>query len=67
MNNIENAEFWRILGSICNDIEHFKEKMTTTRYDLQEYLEVKYDLNEQDSNWLSKCLIKHEPTLENYL
>lgn len=67
MQNKENIDFWRILEMITNDLDFFKEKLSTSRYCLEEYLEIKYELVAGDVNWLVKCLVKHDPELVNYL
>lgn len=67
MQNKENIDFWRILEMITNDLDFFKEKLSTSRYCLEEYLEIKYELVDGDVNWLVKCLVKHDETLSEYL
>ncbi len=58
-----NYEFWSILSSAMADPEHFIEKVTSSRFEFEEYLEVRYEFTSGDIYWFTKWCNKHDHTI----
>jgi len=62
-----NYDFWGILTTICNDSQYFIDKVINSRFSLNDYLKVRFELSEGEIKWLRYWINKHDEKIISYL